>query len=318
MSRTFRVFVTGIAGFVEDYRRVVAVNAPQPRLMKFTEGGMQREIVIPAHFPHLRVPFDYVDEESKKRMITHEWNVSAALGVFPPFDDLSFKRKTLVQFLRSREVVLPDSDTEASVDETELGDIKPSEDDETSALWLPTLSSLGATATTIDPKHVVENPDPNFVAAYIRFPNGLIEAAQISEFRFGATSLEGHASGTLNRNVAILMVCSIEVPDHSFDVTCRSFQGDPNDIVITFIEDKLDPWMVFVCSSLEDAFQLPTNEDKYGTDFHLRLVYELVQGPFTDADVALMKSIVPPPTGKPLGAGKCVPPRFDGGSTGGK
>jgi hypothetical protein len=318
MSRPFQVFVTGIAGFVEDYRRVVAVNAPQPRSMKITEAGSQREIVIPAHFPYLRVPFDYVDEESKKRMITHDWNVSAALGVFPPFDT-SLTRKTLVQFLRSREVVLPDSETEPSVDETELRGRMPSEDagDETSALWLPTLSSLGASATMIDPKHVVEDPDPNFVAAYIRFPSGVIETARTSDYKFGATSLDGHASGTLNQAVALLMVCTMDVPDDAFDVTCRSYQGQ-EDIVITFSGNMPNPWMVFVCSSLEDAFQLPTNEDKYGTDFHFRLVYELVQGPFTNADIALPKSIAPPPGGRPLGAGKCVPPRFGGGGTGGK
>jgi hypothetical protein len=318
MSRTFRVFVTGIAGFVEDYRRVVAVNSPRPRSIRIIDGGIQREVTIPAHVPHLRVPVDYVTEKTKKDIpITHDWNITAAQGAFPPFEDLSPTRKTLVQFLHSREVELPPSDTEPDVDDTELGGSMPSEakKDETSALWLPTLSSLGARATTIDPKHVVRDPDPNFVAAYMRFPNGVIETAQTSDFRFGATSLDGHASGTLNRAVALLMVCTMEVPNEAFEVTCRSYQGEAP-IIITFIKEKPDPWMVFVCSSLEDAFQLPSVEEKYGTDFHFRLGYELVQGPFTDADIALPKSIAP--SGKPLGAGKCVPLRFAGGSTAGK
>ena len=308
--RNFHVFVTGIAGFVEDFRRVVAVSAPQPRRMRIVESGVRRDVLIPPHFPYLRIPLDHADADTQARMrILQDWNVSAATGAFPPFNENPI-RQTLVKFLHSQEVILPDSETPAALNANDILQ------DDRSALWLPTLSTLGAQAATIDPKHITKDPDPNVVSAYLRFPKGLIETAKVSEFKFGSISLDGHAAGTLNRALPVLMVCTMSIPNDAFTVVCRSYQGEA-DFEIGFLADKDDPWMVFVCSSLEDALQLPSTEPKFGTDFHFGLAYDLVQGPITEEDVALPKSSALAPDVKPLGAGKCIPPRFLGGSTGG-
>lgn len=320
--RKFKVYVTGIAAFVEDYRRVVAINASHPQVLTITENGVPRQVTIPAHFPYIRVPEKQVDDDTAQRMPHfQDWNVVAAKGALPPDDDHSLQsatiRQTLMKFLHGQEVVLPDSPTPLSNDEAALGTSPtPSNGNKNSVLWLPSLQSLGAKATKIDQKHIVKNPDPNVVAAYIRFPKGRMTTAVASDFQFVSVSLDGSTLAPLNRVVAQLLLCEMDVPDTPFTVICRSYNGD-SDFPITFKAGVQQPWMVFACTSLEDALQLPAVEEKFGIDFHFRLIYGLLEGNVKDGDIALPKSILPAPGAKPLGAGKCIPPHVGGGATAG-
>jgi len=334
--RTFSVFVTGIAAFVGDYRRVVAVDAPLPVTMKGTdENGQSKDVTIPAHFPYLRVPTRHIEDASAKKIsIKQDWDVSAAPDAFPSDGDpQSLTRSTFVQFLHFHEIVLPQSGTPATVDLKPLnnqgipivdeGTGEPPAPgtpppDATSALWLPSMETLGTPKKTIDPKHITANPTE--IAAYVRFPNGRISTAAASRFRFVSVSpVDGKAVGPLNRAVAQLMVCTMEIPDDAFTITCRDYRTNAaKNISIDFKAGVKDPWMLFACTSLEDAFQHPSVEKTFGVDFHFRLVYRLADGAPTDADIVLPKSIPPAPGAKPLGGGGCVPPLFAGGETGGQ
>lgn|GEM_PF-4903036 len=319
--RELSVYVTGIAAFVEDYRRVVAVDASHPVTMTVAgERGQSNQVTVPGHFPYLRMPFDHI-EDPENYAISHDWDTSAAPGVFPDPEGDNIQ-PSLLKFLHYQEVVLPDSTTPASVDMTPLNatGLPIKNQDDASVLWLPTMESLGTPARTIDPKHVVANPTE--IAAYIRFPNGRMTTAFPTQFKFVSVSAaDGKAAGTLNRAVAQLVVCKMDVPDEAFTVVCRDYQagGGSGDFNVNFKAGMAEPWMVFACTSLEDAFQLPTVDEKFGIDLHFRLVYSLAQGTVTEADIALPKSINPGPgVPRPLGAGKCVPPLFSGGGTGGK
>jgi hypothetical protein len=329
--RDFSVFVTGIAAFVGDYRRVLAVDAARPTTMNVTdENGKTSEVTVPAHFPYLRLPTQHIDDATASAIaIGQDWDVSAAPGAFPPDGGPNpFNRSTLVQFLHFHEVVLPDSESPADVDMTPLNangipivDQKEGQPppDATSALWLPSMNNLGTPKKRIDSKHITANPVE--IAAYIRFPKGRVSTASATNFKFVSVSpADGKAAGPFNRAVAQLMVCTMKVPDEAFTVKCRDYRtNDQKSFDINFKAGIPQPWMVFACTSLEDALQLPSVEEKFGVDYHFRLVYNLAEGTVTDADVALPKSISPPEVGadEPLGAGRCVPPLFDGGETGG-
>jgi hypothetical protein len=327
--RTFSVFVTGIAAFVGDYRRVVAVDAPQPVTMKATgENGQSKDVTIPAHFPYLRLPSKHIDDTANQLKIAQTWDVTAAPGAFPPDDDndpQSLTRSTFIQFLHFHEVKMPDgSTTPPTVDMTPLNadgipiidqKLNAPPPDATSALWLPSMESLGTPKKKIDPKHITANPAE--VAAYIRFPKGRISTAKATNFKFVAVSPDGQPAGSLNRAVAQLMVCTVDVPNGPFTVTCRHYGEDGKDIDINFKGDVPNPWMLFACTSLEDAFQLTAVKKDFGVDFHFRLVYRLAEGPHDDGGITLPKSISPGQGGKPLGGGGCVPPLFAGGETGG-
>ncbi|HYI11552.1 MAG TPA: hypothetical protein VEK57_21020 [Thermoanaerobaculia bacterium] len=322
--REFSVFVTGIAAFVEDYRRALAVHAPRPVSVKIREGRRHSDYAtIPAHFAHVRVPLNDVDAATQTLFpIMHDWNVAEVPGVFradnPPLAN-DMVRQTLVKFLRFQEVILPDSETPATLDEAALTATGiPTPADKTSVRWLASMESLGTTAKTIDPRHIVENPTD--VAAYIRFPNGRISTAFAPQFKFvSVNALDAKPAGILDQAVAQLVVCRFDVSGAAFTVKCRGYNGGDS-FDITFKEGVAEPWMVFACTSLEDALQLRLDGDKFGVDLHFQLVYALAEGQVSDAEVALPKSIDPAPgigEGKPLGAGGCVPIRFSGGSTGG-
>lgn len=316
--RELSIYVTGIAAFVEDYRRAIAVNALQPAAME-VEGKL---VTVPAHFPYVRLPFDQiVDPENYS--ISHDWSTSAAPGIFP-----NVIEPTLVKFLRFHEVILPDSKTPPTIDDTPLNATRipirtatpggPPVDD-TSVLWLAPMEFL-TSASTIDPQHVVENPG-EAVAAYVRFPKGRISTASPTSFKFVSVSAaDGTPAGQLDQAVAQLMVCRLSVPEEAFTVLCRDYRdGGKNDFAINFTAGAQNIWMVFACTSLEDALQLPSVEDQFGVDTHFTLVYRLAQS-VKDDDVVLPKSLIPQENvgdPKPLGAGRCVPPRFKGGSTGG-
>lgn len=324
--REFSVFVTGIAAFTGDFRRVLAVNAPQPVTMHVAdENGKSHEITVPAHFPYLRLPTQYVDENTAAAIaIGQDWDVAAAPGAFPPdVGGNQMTRSTLVKFLHFHEVVLPDSATPPSVDQTPLNqdglpiiDQKDGEPqpDATSARWLPPMSSLGTPKTKIDPKHLTA--DPKEIAAYVHFPKGRVSTAAATNFKFvSVKTADGKQTGSLNRAVAQLMVCRMSVPDEEFVVKCRDYATNgAKSLDIKFKAGMQKPWMVFACTSLEDALQLPSVEDKFGIDYHFRLVYGLAEGVVKAGDVALPKSVSPPNVGagQPLGGGRCVPPLFDG------
>jgi len=325
--REFSVFVMGIAAFVEDYRRVVAVNASRPMTLTLVkeEGGHSEDVTVPAHFPYVRVPFNHVDVDTQQRFaISQDWDISAAPGAFPsdPGNPNPMIRQTLVRFLSSHEVILPvESDTPPSVDLTPLNQNGiPIAADRHSALWLPSLDSMGAKKTKIDPVHIVKDPNPDAVAAYIRFPRGRISTATPTDFRFvSVTPVDGKKSGSLNRAVAQLMACKMSVPDGAFVVSCRDYRavGALPPFEIKYKAGIANPWMVFASTSLEDALQLPSVEEQFGIDHHFRLVYGLAEGPVGADDIALPKSITPESGAKPLGTGRCVPPLLKGGSTGG-
>jgi hypothetical protein len=313
--RELSVYVTGIAAFVEDYRRVMAVNAIQPTAVKVAG----RQVTVPAHFPYVRIPRDHVAEPESS--ISHEWNTMAVPGLFA-----DPRQKTFVRFLHFHEVVLPDTDPDQpSLDETPINatglPVMEQEEnglpeDHSSVLWLAPMEKL-TKASTIDPRHVVKNPGVD-VAAYIRFPKGRISTAAPTPFRFVAVKeADGKTTGQLNQAVAQLMVCKMKVPDDAFEVKCRDYRNNgANDFTIQFKGGVADPWMVFACTSLEDALQLPSAGVDFGVDTHFRLVYRLVAA-LKEDDVVLPKSIPPAPNAKPLGGGGCVPPRLKGGSTGG-
>jgi hypothetical protein len=326
--REFSVYITGIMSFVEDYRRAVAVNASRPIAMTVSKGpGLSENVTVPAHFPYVRIPINYLDDTMLSRFaIAHDWDISAAPGVFPiqnPDDPESVIRQTVLKFLHFHEVVLPASDTPPSVDDTPLNDtgIPDHDTDGASIGWLASMESLGTPAKTIDPRHVVK--DPLDVAAYIRFPQGEISTAVATNFKFVSVSaFDGRLMGTLHQAVAQLLVCTLEVPDDEFTVSCRDYRsGDVGDFDITFRAGVPEPWMVFACTSLDDAFQLPSVDEKYGTDTHFRLVYGLAKGIVTDVDIALPKSLTPAPNSgpaRPLGSGHCIPIGFTGGAAGGQ
>jgi hypothetical protein len=325
--REFSVYTTGITSLVEDYRRAVAINAPRPITMTVSKGpGQSENVTVPAHLPYVRVPINHLDDTTLSQFtISHDWDVSVAPGVFPNQDIAnpnSLIRPTVVKFLHFHEVVLPPSDTPPSVDDTPLNNTGiPSDKDRTSIHWLASMKSLGTPATTIDPRHVVK--DPVDVAAYLRFPQGRISTAFATNFKcVSVSALDGKLVGTLHQAVAQLIVCKLNVPDEEFTVLCRDYgSGDAGDFEITFKAGVPDPWMVFACTSLDDAFQLPSVEEKFGTDMHFRLVYGLAAGAVPDDYIALPKSINPAPNGggpRPLGSGHCIPPGWSGGSTGGQ
>jgi len=117
--RELSVYVTGIAAFVEDYRRVVAVDASHPITMTVAgERGQSNQVTVPGHFPYLRMPFDHI-EDPENYAISHDWDTSAAPGVFPDPEGDNIQ-PSLLKFLHYQEVVLPDSTTPASVDMTPL------------------------------------------------------------------------------------------------------------------------------------------------------------------------------------------------------
>src|ERR1051325_946080 len=305
--REFSVYTTGIIAFVEDYRRAVAVNAPRSVAMTVSNGpGRSEDITIPAHFPYIRIPINHLDDTTLAQFrIVHDWNVSGATTIFPitdPDNPGSQLRQTVVQFLNFQEVVLSASNTPASIDNTPLN--IPNNDH--SVQWLVRMEELGTTADTIDPRHVVK--DPLDVAAYIRFPSGAVSTALTTKtFKCVSVNiLDGKLAGTLQRAVAQLLVCKFEVPDEEFTVRCRDYRPGPDpDFEIVFKADVPNPWMVFASTSLDDAFQLPSVEPKYGTDTHFRHLYGLAPGVVTDADIALPKSLEPAPhagMGRPLGS----------------
>lgn len=320
--REFSVYTTGITAFVEDYRRAIAVNAPRPITMTVSKGlGQSETLTVPAHFPYVRVPIKHLDDTTLTRgfRISHDWDVGDAAGAFPPETEgaTTSVLHTVIKFLNFHEVILPESASPAKIDDTPL----PNDKNETSVHWLASMNSLGTTATKIDPRHVVK--DPVDVAAYVRFPHGTISTAFVTQFKcVSVSALDGKLAGTLNRRVAQLLVCKMQVPDTEFKVEFRNYAGNPGEnFKITFKAREPDPWMVFACTSLDDAFQLPTVEETFGTDTHFRLVYGLAGESVTDANVALPKSINPSPNGekaKPLGTPRCIPPGFSGGSTGGQ
>lgn len=318
--RELSVFVTGIAAFVEDYRRVLAVDAPDPVRMTVGSGrGETSDVVIPAHFPYVRVPLGHVDDVTLQQFrITQDWDVSVAPDQFPPDNAQTSHliRQTVVRFLRYHEVVLPDSDTAPTVDLKALNATKlPTGADKTSLEWVTSMTELGTTAVRIDPRHVTANPTD--VAAYVRFPKGHISTAFVTKFKFvSVNAVDAKPSGSLDQAVAQLIVCTINVPDDAFTVTCRGYNG-ASDFNIVFKAGVAKPWMVFACTSLEDALQL--RPPMFGLDHHFRLVYKLADSTVRATDIALPKSIQPANVGpaRPLGEGGCVPPRFSGGSTGG-
>lgn len=333
--RKLSVYVTGIPAFVEDYRRAIAVNALTPTTVQVgQECGHVEDVTIPAHFPSVRVPFNHI-EDPQNYPTGHDWNVAAAPGVFPPDDPAnptSPVRSTLIKFLRFQEVELPPSTTPASIDNTPLNatgipvDVQVANGpapDASSLLWLAPMSSLGTSATAIDPRHVVKNPSED-VAAYIRFPYGKMSTAVATRFKFVAvTAVNGTQTGTLDRAVAQLVVCQLDVPDDAFSVWCRDYlpTGGAGHFQIRFKRDIPDPWLVFSCTSLEDTFQLPMGEETLRTDFHFRLVYRLAAGRVAAQDIALPQAVNPAAhlgVPRPLGAGGCVPPVYGGGGTGGQ
>lgn len=320
--RELSVFVTGISAFVEDFRRVVAVNAPEPVSMKVAgEKGRSTFVTIPAHLPYLRVPLNQVDTATQGRFkILHDWDVSLVPKAFPADGPNLLIRQTLVRFLKFYEVELPASDTEPDVNLTELNPTRlPTAADEQSLRWLTPMTSLGTSAVRIDPRHVER--DPVDVAAYVRFPKGRISSAFVTNFKFeSVTAADAKPAGNLDQAAAQLVVCRMNVPDEALTdgklrVNCRGYNGAA-DFQIDFLPEVEKPWMVFACTSLEDAFQLRT-ERMFGVDHHFRLVYKLAEQDVRDTDIALPKSVPPPVgAGKPLGEGGCVPPVFSGGTGG--
>jgi hypothetical protein len=240
--------------------------------------------------------------------VQHRWNTQ---GRFPLATD---RVDTSILFLDHHEVVLPPSTDVLKPNLAPRG-IPPVSTEPSSLNWVVDMAELGANAT-ISPD-LLDDFDPgDRVAAFVRFKSGTLMSRAVG-FEFNAVGLDSLTTpvGSLNRPVAQLIQCDVNVPDPVV-VKCRYYGKTPSSasLGITFKPGIQNPWLVVGLSALEDILQLSTIDHGDGTpapDYHFSLLYGLtgnmsVAGLIANSQIVLPLGRTPAGT-RELGAPKCVP-----------
>lgn len=299
------IFVTGVCGFMEDFRRVVLVNATRATL--FTV-NMARQEVIPPHYAFLRFATEQVEQISGAKSLTHRWDVLAT-----PIPTDSATINTEVLFLDHHRIVTPPAQNSAfNPNKTPVDEfgVPPNKADE-SLEWVLKMSQLLPGSEVPNTLFLTDSPGEE-VAAFATFAVGDVVNAYAPLYQFlGTNAASMGVVGNLNRSLSQMVRYDLEVAD-PIVVRCPVFADGPKrrPFDVTFKQGLENPWMILGLSALDDILQLSTVDRGEGRpDFHSRLLYRMSKTLYSDFDVVLPQGEPQPPTAE-IGVPRCIPALF--------
>jgi hypothetical protein len=315
------VFLTGIVGFTPDFTRALMVNAPHASVLTVppdSQGKERQPVPIPGHAAYVRYPTELVDKVGGLQVpVRHNWDT---LGKFFPGGDPIVPTSLL--FLDHHEVVLPVSSDPFQRDLAPINNslLPVLSNGPASLNWVVGMGELGngsANVFKIDQSLLNDVKPGDDVAAFVRLRNGRVSSGA-ADFQFQAVkpSDPQKSLGTLNRSVAQMVRCDLNVTTDPIVIKCRHYGSSQEtatsarNLAIRFKPGVVNPWIVAGLSSLEDLFQLSTVDKENGQpDYHFRLLYRLAETKVDDKDVILPFGNVPS-NDRELGAPRCVPAKL--------
>lgn len=305
---TLSIFVTGVCGFMEDFKRVVLVNATQPSL--FTVNS-DRQVVVPPHYAFLRFATDQVDVVAGAKSLKHAWDVLATPIPMMHTGTIS----TEVLFLDHHRVVPPAAqNTTFNPNKDLIEEIGiPQTTGDESLEWVLRMSQLLPGSQVPNPDYLTDKPGES-IAAFATFAVGDVVNAYAPLYQFlGTNAISMGIVGRLNRSLSQMVRYDLQVAD-PIVIQCPLFAEGPKraPFYVSFKTGLTNPWMILGLSALDDILQLTTVDSGEGSpDFHSRLLYRMSKTLYGDFDVILPQGEPQPPTAE-IGVPRCVPALFGG------